>query len=235
LNMVEGTRGKISYTLNQGLDNPDKSFGKLDIDIRKYQKLHRELVFATRFFYGRSFGADPQYYLLGGMDNWLFNKTNTTSAVGPLVVEPQQDNSHLLFLEYVTSLRGFDYNTFNGTNTMLFNAELRFPVVKYFHRGPISSNFLRNLLLIGFYDIGSAWSGKSPFATNNSVNTELISPEGSPFQAVIKNFKNPWLSSYGFGLRTVLLGYYMKVDIAYPIIDYEVNKPRVFVTLGYDF
>ncbi len=90
-------------------------------------------------------------------------------------------------------------------------------------------------MLIGFYDIGSAWTGKSPFATQNSVNTELISPPGSPFQAIIKNFKNPWLSSYGFGLRTVLLGYYMKFDLAYPIIDYKVEKLKVYVTLGYDF
>jgi hypothetical protein len=88
---------------------------------------------------------------------------------------------------------------------------------------------------VGFYDIGSAWTGKSPFATENSVNTELIRPEGSPFQARIQNFKNPWLSSYGFGLRTVLLGYYMKFDMAYPIEDYNVLKPRFFVSLGYDF
>ena len=63
----------------------------------------------------------------------------------------------------------------------------------------------------------------------------LIKEPGSPFQAEIQNFKNPWLSGYGAGLRTVLLGYYMKFDIAWPIENYEVGKPKFYVTLGYDF
>jgi outer membrane protein assembly factor BamA len=138
-------------------------------------------------------------------------------------------------MEYVTGLRGFNYNTFNGSNALLANFELRFPIIRYFVRGPITSNFFRNLLFVGFYDIGSSWTGSSPFATENSVNTEFINYAGSPFQARIQNFKNPWLSSYGFGLRTVLLGYYMKFDLAYPIEDYIVREPRFMVSLGYDF
>ena len=133
----------------------------------------------------------------------------------------------------MTSLRGFDYATLFGTNALLFNVEFRLPVVKYFYRGPISSNFFRNLQLIGFYDIGSSWTGNSPLSTENSVNTEIITQ--GPWEAEIKNFRNPWLQSYGFGLRTVLLGYYMKFDLAWPIEDYEVSSPRLHVTLGLDF
>jgi outer membrane protein assembly factor BamA len=138
-------------------------------------------------------------------------------------------------MQYVTGLRGFNYNTFNGSNAVLANFELRFPIIRYFVRGPITSNFFRNLLFVGFYDIGSSWTGSSPFADENSVNTEVLNYPGSPFQARIQNFKNPWLSSYGFGLRTVLLGYYMKFDLAYPIEDYIVREPRFMVSLGYDF
>jgi outer membrane protein assembly factor BamA len=177
-------------------------------------------------------GANKQSYLLGGMDNWLFNDTNIN---GPLLHQRYVDNSNILFVNYVTSLRGFDYNTFNGANALLFNAELRFPVIKFFYRGPISSNFFRNLQFIGFYDIGSAWTGNSPFATENNVNTEVIGNANSPFRIRLKNYKNPWLSSYGFGVRTVLLGYYIKFDMAYPIEDYVVGDPHYYVTLGYDF
>jgi len=205
------------------------------MDLRHYQKIHKELVFATRFFYGRYWGANPQKYLLGGMDNWLFNKTNNTGEGDPLNHTVGVDNSDILYAEYVTSLRGFDYNTFNGENALLFNAELRIPIIRYMTRGPITSNFLRNLQFIGFYDIGSAWTGSSPFATENSVNTEVIAPSGSPFKARIQNFKNPWLSSYGFGVRTVLLGYYVKFDIAYPIEDLVRKDPKFLLTLGYDF
>ena len=67
------------------------------------------------------------------------------------------------------------------------------------------------------------------------MNTEIIAPNGSPFKARIQNFKNPWLSSYGFGVRTVLLGYYVKFDIAYPIEDLVRKEPKFLLTLGYDF
>ncbi len=235
LNLIQGTRGKIGLKHNEGISDSNKSFSNLYLDLRHYQKIHRELVLATRLFYGRYWGSNPQKYLLGGMDNWLFNKTNKNGEGDPLNHSVGVDNSNILFVEYVTSLRGFDYNTFNGENALLFNAELRLPFIRYLVRGPIASNFLRNLQFISFYDIGSAWTGPSPFATENSVNTEILAPEGSPFKARIQNYKNPWLSSYGFGVRTVLLGYYVKFDMAYPIEDLVRKDPKFLLTLGYDF
>jgi Tol biopolymer transport system component len=235
LNLIQGTRGKVGIRHNEGLSDSNKSFSNLYLDLRHYQKLHKELVFATRIFYGRYWGSNPQKYLLGGMDNWLFNKTNNTGQGDPLNHSLGVDNSNILFVEYVTSLRGFDYNTFNGENALLFNAELRIPIIRYLTRSPINSNFLRNLQFIGFYDIGSAWTGSSPFATENSVNTEILAPPGSPFKARIQNFKNPWLSSYGMGVRTVLLGYYVKFDVAYPVEDLIRKDTKYLLTLGYDF
>jgi len=235
LNLIQGTRGKVGLRHNEGISDSKKSFTNLYLDLRHYQKLHKELVLATRLFYGRYWGSNPQKYLLGGMDNWLFNKTNRSGENDPLTHSVGVDNSNILFAEYVTSLRGFNYNTFNGENALLFNAELRLPIIKYITSGPIASNFLRNLQFIGFYDIGSAWTGPSPFATENSVNTEILAPTGSPFKARIQNFKNPWLSSYGFGVRTVLLGYYVKFDIAYPVEDLVRKDPKYLLTLGYDF
>ena len=222
LNAYDGLRAKIVFTHHEGLEN--------------YQKIYRELVFATRFYYGRYLGANKQTYMLGGMDNWIFNKTERTVTSNeryPLDIQQFVNNSNILFLEYVTSLRGFNYNAFNGNNVMLFNAELRLPLLRVLYKGPIASNFFRNLQFIAFYDIGSAWTGNSPFATENSINTETI--VGGPFEVKLKNFRNPWLSSYGFGARTVLLGYYVKFDMAYPIEDYVVKSPKYYFTLGYDF
>ena len=233
LNLYEGTRAKAMFTHYQGLDDSRKSFSNISVDIRNYQKIHRELIFATRLHYGTFFGNSPKKYLLGGMDNWLFNKTDRSDENDPLAVVNNVDNSDILFVKYVP-LRGFNYNKFNGSSVLTFNAELRFPVIRYFFRGPIASNFFRNLEFIGFYDIGSSWTGNSPFSEENSLNTEVVD-EGGPFRVEIKNFKNPWLMSYGGGVRTVLLGYYLKLDVAYPIEDNIVGKPRFFLTLGYDF
>lgn len=236
LNLYEGTRAIASLSHYQGLGDAGKSFSNLEIDIRHYQKIHREIVFATRAFMGHFFGNAPKRYMLGGMDNWLFNNIEGRGDKdGPLYSANREDNSDILFHKFVTNLRGYNHNKFNGASTFLFNAELRVPLIKYLHRGPIASNFFRNLQLIGFYDFGSAWTGNSPFEERNSVNTEVIESSGSPFQADIINFKNPWLASYGAGVRTVLLGYYLKFDVAWPIEDFMVGSPKFYLTLGYDF
>ncbi|MBL0742418.1 PD40 domain-containing protein [Chryseolinea lacunae] len=236
LNLIEGTRAKISFQNYQGLQNADLGFSQASIDVRHYQKIYREIVFAVRGFAGTFFGNSPKKYLLGGMDNWLFNKTRKdgkTSEGQPNPLGYPRENQDILFVEYATSLRGFDYATLFGNSVMMANAEFRVPLVKALSNGPISSNFLRNMQFIAFYDIGTAWSGKPPFSSGNSVSYEEITQ--APFKAQIKNYLNPWLYSYGLGARTVLLGYYMKFDVAWPVENYEVSKPRLHVTLGFDF
>ncbi|HEY5751353.1 MAG TPA: hypothetical protein VIU12_35065 [Chryseolinea sp.] len=236
LNLIEGTRAKISFQNYQGLNNADLGFSQASIDVRHYQKIYKEIVFAVRGFAGTFFGNSPKKYLLGGMDNWLFNKTRKngkTSDGQPNPLGYPGENQDLLFVEYATSLRGFDYATLFGNSVMMANAEFRVPLVKALSNGPISSNLLRNLQFIAFYDIGTSWSGKPPFNSTNSVSYEEIAD--GPFKAQIKNYLNPWLYSYGLGVRTVLFGYYIKGDLAWPVENYQVSKPRVFVTLGFDF
>lgn len=236
LNLYEGTRGKMSFTHYQSFNEDVRpSFSKFSLDFRKYQKIHKEFILATRVFYGRFFGTNSPRFLLGGMDNWLFKRTDSQEGNDPLAIISERDNSNLLFVDYVTNLRGFNYNKFNGSNAILFNAELRLPIVQYLSNGPISSNFLRNFQLIGFYDIGSSWNGDRLWPDENSLNRELIGSPESPFEALIDNFNSPWLASYGFGVRTVFLGYFVKFDVAWPIEDYEVQSTKFYVTLGYDF
>ncbi|MCK6616430.1 MAG: translocation protein TolB [Cyclobacteriaceae bacterium] len=236
LNIIEGTRGKITYSHWEGLDNSSHSFSQVSADIRHYQKIYREIVLAVRGFGGTFYGKQPKHYLLGGMDNWVFNQvylggTSSTGEENPLGTQTQ--NTDLLFAEFVTNLRGFDYAILFGNNVMLMNAELRVPLFRVLSSAPITSNFFRNMQFIGFYDIGTSWSGKPPFSSGNSVSFRR-KQEGS-FDIDIKNYLNPWLYSYGFGMRTVMLGYYMKFDLAWPVENYRVGNPRLMVTLGFDF
>jgi hypothetical protein len=233
LNLIQGTRAKIAIEQFNDPKNKDKNFGKYTFDIRNYQRLHRELTFATRVSFGGFFGNAKKNFLLGGMDNWLFNSSSHTGHKEPLAVEKHYDNSDLLFVRYITNLRGFNYNTQFGSRFFLFNAELRFPIVRYFHQGTIKSNFFKNLQLVGFTDAGSAWSGISPFKKTNSVNTQIIN--APPFSATVINYINPFLIGYGFGMRTLFLGYYMKLDIGWGVIDNHVQKPKAYLTFGYDF
>jgi hypothetical protein len=230
-NMIEGTRMKAQISHNESLSNKSRSFSNFSLDFRHYQKLHRSLVFATRVIYGSFFGRYNHNYMLGGMDNWLFK--NEPASEAPWLPSVSSENNNIYFMEYVTSLRGFDYNTLHGNNTLLLNFELRLPIVRYFYNGPVRSSFLGNLQFIGFYDVGSAWTGASPFSSDNTISIVTVS-EGS-FEAKIQTFKNPWLMSYGAGMRTVILGYFMKMDLAWPIEDNSVGSPKFYFTLGHDF
>jgi Tol biopolymer transport system component len=232
MNMIEGTRMKIQYDNYVAPGSSNQSFDRLVVDLRNYQKIHRDIIFATRLSYGYSGGAARKRFLMGGMDNWLFNNQERP---WPLPDADRIDKRDYFFLPFVTNLRGFNYNKLSGYNYLLFNAELRMPLVKYFYRGPIASNFLKNLQFVAFADVGTAWNQQSPFSRQNDLNTEVRETQSGPFRATVINFKNPFLSGYGLGVRTLLLGYYVKFDTAWGVENYVVGPARFYLTLGYDF
>jgi Tol biopolymer transport system component len=236
MNLMEGTRGKISFMHYQGLSDQQNSFSRASIDLRHYQKVYREIVFAVRGFAGTFFGPSPKKFMLGGMNNWLFNQTELGGNTGEGQPNPlgiRGETQDILFVEYATNLRGFDYATLFGNSVMLLNAEFRVPLIRALTNGPIASNFFRNLQFTAFYDVGTSWSGTPPFTSETSVSYNVI--EDGPFRAQIKNYINPWLYSYGVGVRTVVFSYYVKFDFAWPVENYEVGKPRAHLTLGFDF
>src|SRR5690606_13718818 len=207
LYMQQGFKGKVGYVHYQGLNNEQRSFSNVYVDLRNYQKVSKNITFATRLFAGSYFGNNPQSYLVGGMNNWLFNKFYEPPAnrpeASPVRNSQGTENSNLLFAEFV-DLRGYDYDEIRGSNVITFSAELRIPIFSYLSRANIASNFIKNFQLIGFYDAGSSWTNAPPWERINDQNTEVIDTEGSPFEITLNNFNNPWLQSYGAGLRTVL-------------------------------
>ena len=228
VNMPRGTRMKISLLQLNSVGNGNRNFGKLTIDLRHYQRLHRALVWANRASYGQFFGPQTQTFRLGGMDNWL-------NAVTTNGIQTINDPSQVFYQQFITNLRGFDYNVRTGPRYVLFNSELRFPIVQYFAHRPIYSGFFRNLQLVGFADAGTAYSGANPFSENNSFNTQIAGGNGNPFTATVTNFRNPFLIGYGAGVRTTLLGFYGKFDLAWGQQDYVTKGPKPYFTLGYDF
>jgi hypothetical protein len=238
LYMQEGFKAKVGYSNFQGLNRGERSFSNLYMDVRNYQKIHKNIILASRLYVGSFFGNNPQNYLVGGMDNWLFNQFYNPPANRPEESPVRNpggvENSNILFAEFV-DLRGYSFDEIRGRNVMTFTTELRIPLFSYLSRGNITSNFVKNFQLVGFYDIGSAWNDAAPWERVNDQNTEVITTPGSPFTITINNFNNPWLQSYGAGLRTVLLNYYFKFDLAQPVRNYTREDLRFYVTLGYNF
>ena len=245
MNMLVGTRLKLRFDEYASLRGPvqgqEQGFRRLSLDLRHYQRIHRDLILATRFAFSQSGGAAPKQATLGGMENWIGSDQKERTAKNPLLVPNtlanpvRVDYSDVFFLDFAAPLRGFKQGKLTGNSYMLFNAELRLPLVRYLYRGNITSNFLRNLQLVAFTDIGTAWSGSGPFSQQNSLNTEVVGDPRVPFRATVTNFKNPFLIGYGAGVRTMLLGYFVKFDYGWGLEDKTVSKPIAYLTLGYDF
>ncbi len=255
LNMLEGARIKIQFSTNNYFGNrfegdsstrffgvfpgnSSRDFAKLNIDVRKYFKLYREMIFASRASLGQFFGPSRKNFLIGGMDSWLFLKNSSDprgSGPNPLAFNPGVNNSEILFADYATNLRGFRYNARYGYRYFLVNNELRVPIIKMFHKAPMGSSFFRNLQVVGFYDFGTAWSQGNVFTTDNDINTQVIERPQSPFKATVTNYESPFLMGYGFGMRSMLLGYYIKFDVAWGIEDYVNQGKEFYFTFGYDF
>jgi hypothetical protein len=191
---------------------------------------------ATRGSAGSFFGLSPKNFVLGGMDNWMFNSKNS-DPLTPLNpdLNDTQDNTDILFTEYITTMRGFPYAQFYGNNFLLWNSELRLPVFRYLIRGNIKSNFIRNFQLATFYDVGTAWSGGSPFSLENTNNTKNVTSGTSNISATVITYSNKFLQGYGFGVRSMMMGYYTKIDLAWGVQDFVRQAPRLHISLGYDF
>ncbi|MFD2248497.1 hypothetical protein [Pontibacter ruber] len=237
VNMLEGTRMKAGILSLRSFGSTAGNFEKFYVDLRRYQKLHRQIVLAARIGYGAFFGNSPKRFRIGGMDNWLFSDEDEDTERNMVDVRSPAD---FFYIEYATPLRGFNYNVRSGTKYLLANAELRVPIVQYIYNGPIPSGFFRNLQLTAFADAGSAYSGSNPFTGNNSINTRVIGgrtdqTQQDPFEITVINYRNPFLVGYGFGARSTLFGVYGKLDIAWSEEDYSSNGPKFYVTLGYDF
>lgn len=242
MNMISGTRFKIRGQYQFANQYARKEFGEFFADFRTYQPLHKEIILAFRGTFGNFFGPGAKQYMVGGMDNWLFRGYEATNQKDdPLkglnqnnqIVSSEDAQTNWLFNRYVTNLRGFKYNNIYGSSFLLFNAELRVPIIRYFYKGPINSNFWRNLQLTTFTDAGTAWTGIGPWSPENSLNTRNIN-EGN-FSIKVKSYENPFLVGYGFGARTMVLGYYLKFDMAWGRQNGYTSAPRYYFTFGYDF
>ncbi len=230
MNMREGTRMKVGINRMYAIGDKENGFGKFYADLRHYQKIHKEFIWANRVSYGHSFGPAPKKYLLGGVDNWLMSSADAT----PLETNNNESiTADFFYLDFAMPLRGFNYNARNGHRYVLWNSELRLPLFQYLFDGPINSGFFRNMQLVSFFDAGTAYDSGNPFSEDNSVNTQPV-PQ-PPFEIIVRNFRNPFMYGYGFGARTTLLGVYGRFDMAWGEKDVVRTGPKYYFSMGYDF
>ncbi|GAO41692.1 hypothetical protein FPE01S_01_07060 [Flavihumibacter petaseus NBRC 106054] len=225
-NIWNGLRYKIYADYNSQINKSKEEGGRtgfnLGFDARYYYPIFRNFIWAARVAGDASWGDQKIVYYLGGQDGWLFPKANYENVPSP------QDYS---FQALAVNLRGHKQNVSNGNNAMVINSEFRFPVFTTLLKRPINNAFVRNFQLTQFIDLGSAWDG-SP---KSMQRPEVVYTEGDVRVKIKAGGIGPFVGGYGFGARSTLLGYFMRLDTAWDMSGFFKGKPIWYFALGVDF
>ena len=236
VNIYKGTRYKfyaeainqfdLSVTDGFEFDASNGFTSIFGFDARYYYPIYKNTILAFRGAGAASFGNKKMLYYLGGTEGALIRKFDQSI--------PVPSDSEYAYKVLAPNLRGFDNNIRNGDKYLLTNIELRVPILSTIGLDNIKVTFLRNLQVVGFLDGGLAWHGASPFADGNPINNATL--ERPPTIIVnVQYFRDPLVMGYGFGFRSTILGYFMKLDFAWGIETREIQDRKVYFSLGKDF
>ena len=230
-NILNGLRYKIYADINAQINKPSPGLLKpgrftfnVGFDGRYYHQIFRNFIWAGRAGADFSWGNQKIIYYLGGIDGWMFPKYNQ---------DPRPADNDYAYQSLAVNMRGFKQNVANGNNALVLNSEFRLPVFSTLFNKPINNAFLRNFQLVQFIDLGSAWAGeigniKRPTVTYpNNDGTVLVNLKAGGV--------GPLVGGYGFGARSTLLGYFLKLDVGWEMNGFFRGKPLLYFGMGVDF
>lgn len=231
INIYRGFRVKFFAEYLYRLNGGGGGFYNLGTDFRFYQKIYKNTTFAIRFAAAHSAGKQKILYFVGGVDNWIGAKYSDDAPIRP--------GEQYAFQALATNMRGYEQNSWNGNTYGVLNAEFRVPIFTTLMQRPIQSAILRNMQLVPFADVGSAWYKIWPTENNVSNNRTFPDPNTMAYQTnqllvTINDPKNIIGLGYGIGLRTMLFGYFGRLDCAWNV-DNHRQKPLLHFSIGTDF
>ncbi|MBX3242183.1 MAG: hypothetical protein KIT80_14430 [Chitinophagaceae bacterium] len=231
LNIWNGLRYKVFTDINTDMTRGKQGKVTFNVgaDARYYYPIYRNFIWAARAAFDISWGSQKMMYYLGGTDGWINPKFN--DALKP------QSGTVYAYQTLAVNMRGYRQNAAHGNNAVVLNSEFRLPVFTTLLSRPINNAFVRNFQLIQFVDFGTAWDGEY-----NQLKRPPLSysyPPNSTTPTVVVNLKGsglgPFVGGYGFGARSTLLGYFLKVDAGWPMSGFFSGKPIWYFSLGLDF
>jgi len=224
LNIRNGTRAKAWVEM---LAPPDGEGGMLMVagfDARRYIPLFRRITLCMRAAGNTSFGERGLLHYLGGVHESLL-----TAVDGAMPIP----DGNFAYQTAATPMRGFVRNVRNGTSFAVANAEVRIPVFATLSPRKSLTPFMEHFQAVGFFDIGSAWTGQDPYGDENSFNSTTV--DLYPVSVNVANNREPIIWDFGFGLRSQLLGYFVRADWGWGVDD-GILLDRVFqLSLTTDF
>lgn len=243
MNIWNGLRYKFFIDWNRQINKVQFADGpttfNFGFDGRYYYPILRNFIWAGRAAGDFSWGNQKMIYYLGGVDGWLmFGQNQKYDANGVLIKErffntsnPPDPDQNYAFQSLAVNMRGYIQNVANGNNAVVLNSEFRFPVFTTLFNRPINNAFLRNFQVIQFFDFGTAWNG-----AYDKLKRPSVVYGQPPVQVKVKaGGLGPFAGGYGFGARSTLLGYFVKLDAGWPMNGFFKGKPILYVALGLDF
>lgn len=227
-NIWSGTKFKIFAEFLQDVESKSIGMINLGLDFRHSIELFKKAIWVNRFATATSLGGTRLLYYMGGVDNWALRPLESYNR--EIEVDP---NGKFAFQTLATPMRGFIQNQRNGNSFAVFNSELRLPLFSMLSRNPIKNEPLRSFQLVGFFDLGSAWTGKHPFSVDNYFNVQLI--KNKPALIKIINGREPIIAASGFGVRSKIFGYFVRLDLGWGIENGQILKsPNLFISMTHD-
>ena len=205
-----------------GAPGPDAFFATALADGRFYRPLGPGYALAVRGSAGLSLGRDPQRFYAAGVQNWV------NPDLGSLPVQGPDD---FIFATPVLPARGFGFNEAAGDRFALVNLEARVPLIAAVLPGPIPLAPLYNIQTVGFVDAGIIADGGI-----DVWRTESVDDDGDPTTPEVeREVLDDVLLGAGVGLRTLLLGYPVRLDWGWPFDGKEFGERRLYFSIGLDF
>jgi hypothetical protein len=228
-NIPTGFKLKVFAEYFNNINQKKSNIYNFGFDIRYYQKIYKNFIWANRLAYATSFGNQKILYFLGGVDAWLNQKYDNDT--------PIDENVYYGLQAPVNNMRGLPQNIRNGNNYLLWNSELRLPLFSFLSKKPIQSDFIRDFQLIGFFDAGMAYSKFNPFDKENAYIQSFVNdPIKNSLVVKAKYYRNPFVYGFGAGVRTNILGYFIRIDAGWGNDGNSINsKPIWHLSLSKDF
>lgn len=243
-----GYRYSIGISGSPVIGKTAPEFASVLADLRKYFDLGSRYAIALRYSGGASIGKDAQNYFLGGKLGWI----NQQYSNNGFSFDRITDN---FFTVPALPLRGFEFNSVNGNNFSLINAEFRFPLFAAVIPGAIPILPLYNVTGVAFLDAGTAWGQRMDYnlLTEKDVNSELAVngkeldftvakeivgylPNGDGSFSEFTYLDGDILIGGGFGLRSILFGLPFGYDIGWQYDRTGFKSGAVhYFSIGIDF
>ncbi len=182
----KGIKAKATIDVFQPLGGNEGTVTGNTVQLQYHKPIYKYITWVSQLQAGYSGGQSKVLYNLGGMDNNVTVRIDST-------VQPKQ-NVPYAFQTIITPLRGYLQNTITGNQYVNLNNDLYFPLFQSLIPIETPLSFINNLQMGVFSDIASA---RETWNTTNLNNGK-------------------WYWSYGLNARTTLAGYPIRVDVAWP-------------------